>query len=39
MVDPNDLEWEAEWARQDGDDERADDLEWEAYWAEQDEQD
>lgn len=42
MGDPReraaDLEWEAEFARMDGNDELADDLEWEAYWAEQDEE-
>lgn len=37
--DPDDLEWEAEWARQDGDDELANDLEWEAMWARQDAED
>jgi len=37
MADPRDTEWDAHWARMDGDDERADDLEWDAHWEEQDE--
>ena len=32
----DDAEWDAEWARMDGDDERADDLEWDAEFARMD---
>jgi hypothetical protein len=32
----DDEEWDAHWARMDGDDERADDLDWDAEWARMD---